>query len=76
METAEKVASFCERNDLLQAGQTLIIACSGGPDSMTLLHLMATLRQRWNLTLVAAYVHHGLRAAAGRCTERRYSGNR
>ncbi|WP_441561244.1 tRNA lysidine(34) synthetase TilS [Colibacter massiliensis] len=64
MEIAEKVASFCERNDLLQAGQTLIIACSGGPDSMTLLHLMATLRQRWNLTLVAAYVHHGLRAAA------------
>ncbi|MFE8149127.1 tRNA lysidine(34) synthetase TilS [Brenneria goodwinii] len=38
----------------------MLVAYSGGLDSSVLLHLMVTLRQRDNIELRAAYVHHGL----------------
>ena len=50
------------------AGQSLflpdsrvLVGVSGGADSMALLHLLAALRLAFRLTLVAAYVDHGLR---------------
>jgi tRNA(Ile)-lysidine synthase len=40
------------------------VACSGGPDSQTLLHALSALRQVHGCELVAATVDHGLRAEA------------
>ena len=40
---------------------TVVVAVSGGPDSICLLHLLARLSSQLNITLVAAYVNHGLR---------------
>jgi tRNA(Ile)-lysidine synthase len=40
---------------------TVVVAVSGGPDSMCLLHLLARLAGHFHITLVAAYVNHGLR---------------
>jgi tRNA(Ile)-lysidine synthase len=40
---------------------TVVVAVSGGPDSICLLHLLARLVEKLNITLVAAYVNHGLR---------------
>lgn len=47
--------------DLL--GQTLVVACSGGPDSTALALLLSRTRHELGTTLVLAHVHHGLRGA-------------
>lgn len=39
----------------------IVVAVSGGADSMTLLHALVALREEMRLSLVAAHVHHGLR---------------
>lgn len=43
----------------------ILVATSGGPDSQALLHVLASLRDRWPLALRALGVDHGLRPEAG-----------
>jgi tRNA(Ile)-lysidine synthase len=43
--------------------QTIVVAVSGGPDSVALLHLLLPLRTEMGVSLVAAYINHGLRPA-------------
>lgn len=50
--------------ELELGGSRLLVAVSGGPDSMALLHVLARLRGRHGLSLFALGVDHGLRAAA------------
>jgi tRNA(Ile)-lysidine synthase len=45
-------------------GDRVIVAVSGGPDSMALLHVLWEARERLGLTLEVAGVDHGLRPAA------------
>ena len=45
----------------LRQGDAILIALSAGPDSMALLHLLASLRSLLQAELSAAYVDHGLR---------------
>ncbi len=52
--------------DLLHRGDRVVVAVSGGPDSMALLHVLWELRERLGLTLEVAAVDHGLRADARR----------
>jgi tRNA(Ile)-lysidine synthase len=49
---------------LLGAGDFVLAAVSGGPDSMALLHVLAKLAPRFGARLAAHGVDHGLRAAA------------
>jgi tRNA(Ile)-lysidine synthase len=51
---------------LLQHGDRVVVAVSGGADSMALLHALWELRARLGLTLEVAAVDHGLRADAQR----------
>ncbi len=46
-------------------GARIVVAVSGGGDSMALLHVMAKLKKRWRLSLFAHGVDHGLRPEAG-----------
>lgn len=51
---------------LLHGVDTLLVACSGGPDSQAMLHVLAALREEHGCRLVAASVDHGLRPEAER----------
>ena len=52
------------RSGMLQGGETVLTAVSGGADSVALLDLLRSLASEWRLTLHAVHVHHGLRSQA------------
>lgn len=49
---------------LLRRGDTVLCACSGGPDSTALLHVLALLQKRLGHRVVGLGVDHGLRPEA------------
>lgn len=59
MKTA--VMEFIRKHTLIHKDGTVLIAVSGGPDSMALLHFFHSIRKEWNLKLIAVSVDHQLR---------------
>lgn len=57
----ERVIGTIQRYEMFAPGDTVVVAVSGGVDSMALLHLLVALRVQWHLTLHAAHLDHGLR---------------
>lgn len=57
-----KINTAIQKDLLIKPGDTLIIGLSGGPDSLFLLHFLASLQTSMNLTLIAAHLDHGWRA--------------
>lgn len=55
------VARLIENRNLFPGGTTCVVAVSGGPDSMALLHLLSEMAAGRGLSLVVAHVEHGLR---------------
>ncbi len=53
--------------NMLQSRDKVLVAVSGGPDSVALLHVLLTLRSKIDIQLGVAHLDHGLRpsAAAG-----------
>lgn len=56
-----KVREAVEEYNLLPYGSEVIVALSGGADSMALLSCLLELREEYNLKIIAAHVNHGLR---------------
>ena len=56
-----KLLQFTRQYDLIQTGDRVICAVSGGADSMALLWSMYLLKDRLQIQLAAAHYHHGLR---------------
>lgn len=54
-----KVIEFLNKN--LNKGSTLVIACSGGSDSMCLLDIVTNLSKELNLKIIVAHVNHKIR---------------
>jgi len=52
---------FCRKHTLLQRGDRLLVAVSGGVDSIVLLDLLCRLRPEWQLEIVVAHFNHQLR---------------
>lgn len=48
-------------NTLIEDNSTVIVSCSGGPDSMALLSLVNTIKQDKNLKVICAHVNHKVR---------------
>lgn len=48
---------------MLHPGDTVIVAVSGGPDSLCLLHILNSIKKRLDLHLIVAHVNHGIRVA-------------
>jgi len=61
--TAETVLNFIQGQRLLSGQQKLLVAVSGGPDSVCLLHLLVKLRGKLGISLHAAHLDHQLRGA-------------
>jgi tRNA(Ile)-lysidine synthase len=58
------VAVAIDRRAVLRPGETVVVACSGGPDSSAMLDALARLAPPRALTLHVAHVDHGLRAGS------------
>jgi tRNA(Ile)-lysidine synthase len=64
MTLAARVLATIRRHDMLPAGRRVIIALSGGADSVALLHLARELDAAGDLVLAgAAHLNHQLRGA-------------
>jgi tRNA(Ile)-lysidine synthase len=59
----ERVFDFIRRHRLLPAREKLVVAVSGGADSVCLLHILASLREELKLDLHIAHLDHQLRGA-------------
>ncbi len=59
-----KVKTFIEEEQLIQQGDHLLIAVSGGVDSMALLHYFVQTQEQWNIQVEAVHVDHMLRGQA------------
>jgi tRNA(Ile)-lysidine synthase len=53
-----------ERDGIVRKGERLVIACSGGADSVALAAALAAVRNPMELELTLAYVNHGTRESA------------
>ncbi len=60
-----KVKKFISKHRLINKGDTIVVAVSGGPDSTCLLHLLSSFREELDLKLIVAHLNHGLRPEAG-----------
>jgi tRNA(Ile)-lysidine synthase len=58
-----RVQDFVRRNDILNAGEGVVVAVSGGPDSTALLLALNQLRSTLNIQIIAAHFNHMLRSA-------------
>ncbi|RIX49234.1 tRNA lysidine(34) synthetase TilS [Paenibacillus nanensis] len=56
-----ELAKEAAARGLWRPGDAIVIAVSGGPDSMALLHMLRALSQEQSLKLTAAHVNHGFR---------------
>lgn len=60
----EHIKQFIVKNGLIQSGHVIVVGLSGGPDSVFLLHFLASLQQEYNLKLIAAHLNHEWRKEA------------
>jgi len=56
-----RVKRTIDHYHLLNQGDRLVVGVSAGVDSMVLLHLLNACRHTFNLSLIVAYVNHGIR---------------
>jgi tRNA(Ile)-lysidine synthase len=58
------IEQHVERDGVVRKGERIVVACSGGPDSIALAAVLHALMNPLDLTLTLAYVNHGTRASA------------
>lgn len=58
-----RVVGTVRSRNLFQRDQHILVAISGGPDSVALLSILHHLRPSWKLTLSAVHCNYGLRGA-------------
>lgn len=64
-----KVKSALEKYSMHPEGKRVVVALSGGADSMALLTVLYRLRDEYGLTLEACHVNHGIRGDAAKRDE-------
>jgi len=59
-----RLSKTIEDHDLFERGNSILVALSGGPDSVALLDILCRLRKRLKLELSAVYINHQIRPKA------------
>ncbi|RKQ33062.1 tRNA lysidine(34) synthetase TilS [Oceanobacillus halophilus] len=62
----QPVLKFIKKHQLLTNGATVLVGVSGGADSMALLHFFHSIREKWNLKVIAISIDHQLRGEESR----------
>ena len=62
-ETVCKVIGTAEKYKLISDRDSVVVALSGGADSVTLLNVLYSIKEKYNLTLYAAHLNHGIRGS-------------
>jgi len=64
----QQLDQYLHRRPLLGRGERVVVACSGGADSVALLRLLHSVNQSnyWQWKLVVAHVEHGIRGTESR----------
>ena len=63
MNLLDHVRTTIAQHELFAPGDTVVVAVSGGPDSLALLHALRTLHDELQITLHIAHLNHQLRGA-------------
>ena len=61
-----KMNRFVDNNELLPKGAAVVVACSGGPDSLALLDWLLSQQEKRQLNITAAHFEHGIRGEESR----------
>jgi tRNA(Ile)-lysidine synthase len=59
--TEQKVLRFVKENELLLADEKILVALSGGPDSVFLLHFLNKFKKKYKIEIGAVHINHLLR---------------
>ena len=59
--TEQKVLKFIDSNSLIHKEDKILVALSGGPDSVFLLYFLNQYRKKLNISLAAFHMNHMLR---------------
>ncbi|MCP8618188.1 tRNA lysidine(34) synthetase TilS [Salirhabdus salicampi] len=62
----DKVLRFAQKHTLIEKGDTIFVAVSGGPDSMALLHWLTTIKQQYSLHIIVLSIDHQLRGQSSK----------
>lgn len=66
----KKILNNCLENRLFAPGERVVVAVSGGADSVALLHVLFKLSGSLGITLLVAHVNHGLRPTEAKDEEK------
>ncbi|MDF1545918.1 MAG: tRNA lysidine(34) synthetase TilS, partial [bacterium] len=65
----DRVLKQIRKNRLIEPGQRLLVALSGGPDSVALLRLLCSIKEEWRLKVAAVHINHLIREGASDADE-------
>lgn len=63
MNSLEKFKNFIEENNLIEKGDSIVSAVSGGSDSVFMLEMLLAIKDDYDLKIIVSHVNHGLRGA-------------
>lgn len=63
MNSLEKFKNFIEENNLIEKGDSIVSAVSGGSDSVFMLEMFLAIKDDYDLKIIVSHVNHGLRGA-------------
>lgn len=66
MDMQTQIKKTIEQFSLISNGDRILVALSGGPDSVALLYVLSKLKKKYELSLGAAYINHKIRPRAAK----------